>query len=70
MKIEQGELQVVALDKDGFEVSSQFLPSKKEAKGYARRLVDDPELIRSGMNKVEIRDDKGECLSDFFVMAS
>lgn len=68
LKLEQGEWEVVALDADGNSIAGQTLfDSRKEAKVHAKRLLNDRELVESGMHKIEVRNHKGECYADYFV---
>lgn len=67
MRIELGEFEVTAMDADGYELANQIFPSKKEAIKYAKIIIDDRELIQSGMQHVDVRNHKGECIADFFV---
>jgi hypothetical protein len=39
----------------------------KDAKYHAKLRIVEEEVIAAGMVKIEIRNDKGECLADFFV---
>ena len=67
MKLEKGEYAVVALDADGYEITAGAVrATRKEAKKKARWMIEDAELVASGLHKTEVRNATGECLDDFF----
>jgi len=67
MRLEKGEILVVGLDADGYEVSGRGThDTLKDAKQSAKQLVQEPEAIAAGLVKVEVRNDKGECVADYF----
>jgi hypothetical protein len=61
---------VVVLDTDKCELSSTPEDTFKTAKEHGIGLSKDRELIRSGAHKVEVRDSKGECVWDRFMVMS
>lgn len=65
MRLETGEYEVVSLDADGCELGNVASDSLKDAKQHAKQLVRDTEAIAAGLVKVEVRNDKGECLADY-----
>lgn len=67
MKLEIGELEVVSLDADGYEICRVAASSLKDAKRLAKLRIECEEDITAGMVKIEIRDHKGECHADYFV---
>ena len=67
MRLETGEYEVVSLDADGYELGRMTSDTLKDAKYHAKLRIVEEEVIAAGMVKIEIRNDKGECLADFFV---
>ena len=65
--LETGELEVVSLDADGYELGTVASDTLKDAKRQAKLRVACQEDINAGMVKVEIRDHNGECVADYFV---
>ena len=61
---------VVVLDVDKCELSSTEEETFKAAKERGIALSKDRELIRAGAHKVEVRDSKGECVWDRFMIMS
>ena len=67
MKLDTGEYVVVSLDADGCELGTVASDNLKDAKRQAKLRIGCDEDIAAGMVKIEVRNDRGECLADYFV---
>ncbi len=65
MKLERGELHIVAIDTEGNWLAEGMADNRSSARKLARAWISDRELIDSGLRKVELRLN-GECLQDWF----
>ena len=70
MKLEKGEYEILTLDHEGYTLTQTTTPTLKQAKTTAKCLLTDPELKTAlqstNAHKIEIRNNKGECIEDYF----
>lgn len=61
---------VICLNEKGYEITSQYPHDNfKSAKHQAKLLVEDKELINSGLFRVQIQNVSEECMFDILVHA-
>jgi hypothetical protein len=67
MRLEPGEYGVIAKCAAGYELAAVSRDTLAAAKRAALSMVEERELIESGMTVVEVRGYNGDCLADYFV---